>query len=961
MNTNGSFACSCNAGYYSDPDNVVRGLNCIDVDECNVPKYASGLLWEHAPGPSTGRQIHNAQLEDFLTRKTVFTQHEWNAFGIQNLAMDDVVMSAASAFFKPAQSLSATDKYLPLHNCWTLANCSNTVGSFTCKCLQGFVTAEGSVEGVKCMHTSSVEIEHAWATGNKIGLFFSWRTTTIPHPKDVVSIEVVPITYQTCSPDVPLWACPDPIILGERRTIFWMFTGAIDCGSQLTVVVGREQVMDCHVDTHEPVAWSGMVIQQVSGGDGFYYARLYSFSVDQVSATDVKEFTAANVDNLETVQDEWNDMPGGLVECVPEPNTDKNEWDTGAKCRIEIPRYDGAPPDDPVQTGPPIRCGDGKLTFAFGNESSFEFCDDGNVQNGDGCDEFCRTEPDTVCTYKYNDKVLELTQEDPVTQLPVKYYQWIPSENKCVRKLCGDTKINLKFEQCDDGNLIDLDGCSSGCKVEEGYDCEHASWIDFLADPPTLRESETCTAFILELNENDTRADCPVCHELGKCVKYQHRKVCSCRRGYAKTIKGREEDNQLLTQADVSIEPHYCVDVDECKFLPVCRGALCRNTVGSFICDCQQGFSVTYDPGGTFLGCNDDNECNLPKIFGESVGNIRPFPCAYVGGSCRNTPGSFECECASGFNGSGYSNADGCIDLDECLLGTHGCGRTQYCVNYPGSYDCVCENPFFERRGRECFVGRFYEDNKDILRLLGGGAKASSLQGFVREWDLPMLQNNPEYSAGMMQFLVNHQPPNKQSTQWDKFSISPSALDNNNRNAYLHTAIFSKSYQSTPDLGPYQCGAQICHDCLSWDGYPYETKNPQDGGGMRRIIVIDKSEGNLTFRAAASTSEASWTWSFEPKIESSPIGSLWIHWIKLKFFQIRASSQELLPFESLAICRQRTASINEKFVRADADASSQLSFGEARNALVSSGEYQNEVHLEEVCFNHLRARAAGDW
>jgi hypothetical protein len=184
--------------------------------------------------------------------------------------------------------------------------------------------------------------------------------------------------------------------------------------------------------------------------------------------------------------------------------------------------------------------------------------------------------------------------------------------------------------------------------------------------------------------------------------------------------------------------------------------------------------------------------------------------------------------------------------------------------------------------------------------------------------------------------------------------------DNKNRNAYLHTAIFSNSYQSTPDLGPFQCGAQICHDCSSWDGYPSVTKNPQDGGGMRRIIVIDKSQGNLIFRATASTSKASWTWSFEPKIDSLPLGSLWIHWIKLNFFKIRASSQKLLPFESLAICRQRTATTNALFVKADADASSQLSFGEVRNALVSTGEYQGEVRLEEVrMFESLAGTCGG--
>ena len=37
---------------------------------------------------------------------------------------------------------------------------------------------------------------------------------------------------------------------------------------------------------------------------------------------------------------------------------------------------------------------------------------------------------------------------------------------------CGDGKINVEGEECDDGNLIDGDGCSSECKWEEGGECE---------------------------------------------------------------------------------------------------------------------------------------------------------------------------------------------------------------------------------------------------------------------------------------------------------------------------------------------------------------------------------------------------------------------------------------------------------------------------------------------------------
>jgi cysteine-rich repeat protein len=38
--------------------------------------------------------------------------------------------------------------------------------------------------------------------------------------------------------------------------------------------------------------------------------------------------------------------------------------------------------------------------------------------------------------------------------------------------LCGDG-INLETLECDDGNLLNTDGCSDECEIEEGYYCEH--------------------------------------------------------------------------------------------------------------------------------------------------------------------------------------------------------------------------------------------------------------------------------------------------------------------------------------------------------------------------------------------------------------------------------------------------------------------------------------------------------
>merc|ERR1719231_2067495 len=42
--------------------------------------------------------------------------------------------------------------------------------------------------------------------------------------------------------------------------------------------------------------------------------------------------------------------------------------------------------------------------------------------------------------------------------------------------VCGDGFRRHSFEQCDDGNTEDGDGCSSSCMVEPGWLCDGGSW-----------------------------------------------------------------------------------------------------------------------------------------------------------------------------------------------------------------------------------------------------------------------------------------------------------------------------------------------------------------------------------------------------------------------------------------------------------------------------------------------------
>ena len=61
-------------------------------------------------------------------------------------------------------------------------------------------------------------------------------------------------------------------------------------------------------------------------------------------------------------------------------------------------------------------------------------------------------------------------------------------------EVCGDGK-NMRIEECDDGNTISGDGCSSDCLVEEHFMCEGGNYTH-----PDIRH-ETIPPFLTAFNQ----------------------------------------------------------------------------------------------------------------------------------------------------------------------------------------------------------------------------------------------------------------------------------------------------------------------------------------------------------------------------------------------------------------------------------------------------------------------------